>query len=74
VADTAGHRIVVFAPNGQPITTIGSYPRHGSGSSTSLFAMAWIAKTGLYVCDSLNFRIQQFSPQLQPLRAIGRKG
>lgn len=73
VADTTAHKIVVIAPNAQPITTFGTRGT-ALGQFNFPLSLALDRENRLYVCDSLNFRIQQFSPQLQPLRAIGRKG
>ena len=73
VADAGGHCIYVIAPNGQPITKMGS---RGTALGQFNFPtnLAMDHEGRLYVADTLNFRVQQFSPDLVPIRQIGSKG
>jgi hypothetical protein len=73
VTDTTAHNVTVCAPNGDPITRFG---RRGDLMGEFNFPTSvTVDSNGLvYVCDALNFRIQQFTPDYKPIRPIGLKG
>lgn len=73
IVDTSAHHIVVCTLNGQPITILG---HRGAGLGEFNFPtnVAVDSVGRVYVSDSLNFRVQEFSPDLKPIRAIGSKG
>ena len=73
VTDTAAHTVTVCGPGGEPITRFGQRgERLGEFNFPTSVA---VDSNGLvYVCDALNFRIQQFSRDFQPIKQIGRKG
>ena len=71
VADTSAKVVQVFDLNSRKFAQWGPAP--GKKFSWPV-GVAYNPAGRLYVSDSLNFRVQQFSPDLQPLRAIGSKG
>ena len=73
VTDTGAHTVTVCGPNGEPITRFG---RRGDRLGEFNFPTSVTVDTNgiIYVCDALNFRIQQFAPDYRPLRQIGSKG
>ncbi len=70
VADTGNHRIVVFSPEGQMITSWGSF-----GDQPGQFNEPWDVAIGsdgnVYVADTWNHRIQKFSPEGEFITAWG---
>jgi DNA-binding beta-propeller fold protein YncE len=73
VTDTAAHTVTVLGPSGEPVTKFG---RRGDRLGEFNFPTSvTVDSLGIvYVCDALNFRIQQFTHDYQPIRQIGRKG
>jgi len=73
VTDTTAHNVTVCAANGDPITRFG---RRGDRLGEFNFPTSvTIDGNGIvYVCDALNFRVQQFTADYQPIKQIGRKG
>jgi DNA-binding beta-propeller fold protein YncE len=73
VTDTTAHSVTVCAPNGSPITRFGA---RGDGLGEFNFPTSVTVDSNgiVYVCDALNFRVQQFTPDYQAIRQIGRKG
>jgi DNA-binding beta-propeller fold protein YncE len=74
VSDVGIHQVVIFsATTQQVVARLG-----GRGMELGKFNfptyVAVDSQGQLYVSDSLNFRIQQFSPDFMPIRAIGKKG
>ena len=82
VADTGKHRVVKFDPKGQKIRTWGAVdsktgaPVPGSkpGEFNEPIGLALDQAGKLYVADRLNFRIQVFAPDGQPLKQWPVKG
>ena len=70
VADTGNHRIVIFSPEGQMITSWGSF-----GDQPGQFNEPWDVAIGpdgnVYVADTWNHRIQKFSPEGEFITAWG---
>ena len=70
VADTGNHRIVVFSPDGQMLTTWGSF-----GDQPGQFNEPWDVAIGpdgsVYVADTWNHRIQKFTPEGEFITAWG---
>ena len=73
VADTALHQVVVLSRDGRLLARLG---QRGTGPGQFNFPtnVALDSQGRLYVSDSLNFRVQQFGPQLNHVRTIGQKG
>ncbi len=75
VADSQNHRIAVFSPAGQLISTLGSY---GLAPQTGVFNEPWgvaVAPDGtIYVADTWNHRIEAFSPDGQFKFTWGAEG
>ena len=73
IADVKAHQIIALSLDGQLLQRIGS-----RGTALGQFNFptnVTLDNTGqLFVSDSLNFRVQVFSPELKPLRQIGKKG
>ncbi|MCC6907784.1 MAG: hypothetical protein IT430_07585 [Phycisphaerales bacterium] len=73
VADAGAHRIAIFGPGGELLSTLGS--RGTAPGSFNFPTDVVIDHQGrLYVSDSLNCRIQQFGSDLMPRRQIGSRG
>jgi DNA-binding beta-propeller fold protein YncE len=73
VADAETHQLVFLTMDGALQQRIGS---RGVGLGRFNFPtnVAIDSQGRIYVADSLNFRVQQFSPDLQTIKQIGRKG
>lgn len=72
VADTAAHRVLVFAADLSLAASIG---RRGEGDGEFNYpTLLWLAGGRLQVTDSLNFRIQTFDPAGAFIGAFGRPG
>jgi sugar lactone lactonase YvrE len=73
VADAGLHQVVVLSRDGALVSRLG---RRGTAPGEFNFPtnVALDSQSRLYVSDSLNFRVQQFGPQLNLLRTIGSKG
>lgn len=73
VADSASHRIWIFAGDGRPLGTIG---RRGAGDGEFNFPthLALAPNGALWVTDSLGFRVQFFSPDGTFIGQFGRHG
>lgn len=73
VADTAQHRITVFAADGRTVAQIGRRgPADGEFNYPTYLCLA--AEGRLYVTDSLNFRLQAFDAQGRFVSSFGRQG
>jgi DNA-binding beta-propeller fold protein YncE len=73
VTDTTAHNVTVCAPNGDPITRFGT--RGERLGEFNFPTSVTVDGNGIvYVCDALNFRVQQFTADYQPIKQIGRKG
>ena len=73
VTDTVAHNVTVCGPNGEPITRFGN--RGERLGEFNFPTSVTVDSSGLvYVCDALNFRIQQFESDYRPIRQIGSKG
>lgn len=73
VADSMAHQVVVLDPEGREVARLGTRgTRLGEFNFPTM--VAFDTKGLLYVCDALNFRIQQFDRAYKPVRSIGRKG
>ena len=75
VADVYAHQVVVLSPEGELVRRIGERGQ-GMGEFNYPTNLAFDSKGRLYVSDSLNFRVQQFSPSpdLKFTRYIGKHG
>ncbi|HWQ13779.1 MAG TPA: SBBP repeat-containing protein, partial [Roseiflexaceae bacterium] len=62
VADTGNHRITIYAPDGQPIRTIGGFGS-GPGQFNEPRGVAVDDKGNIYVADTWNARIVKLDPQ-----------
>lgn len=73
VADAGNHCVAMMSADGDVIGRIG---RRGTqpGEFNYPTNVAIDHQGRIYVSDTLNFRIQQFDPELRPTRMIGRKG
>jgi YD repeat-containing protein len=73
IADSLAHQVVVLSAQGHVLARIG---KRGSAPGEFNFptAVALDSRGRLYVCDALNFRVQQFDNRFVPLRSIGTKG
>ena len=72
-ADVGAHNILIFSAAGQPLARLGHRgTRLGEFNFPTNVAID--AHGRLYVSDSLNFRVQQFSPDFRSTIQIGRKG
>jgi sugar lactone lactonase YvrE len=72
VADTLGHKVVVFGTDGSLIRTIG---KRGTGPGEFNFPTAVTLSAGkLYVVDAMNFRIEAFSTDGEFVNAFGQLG
>ncbi len=73
VADTAQHRIAVFADGGRAVAQIG---RRGQADGEFNYPtyLCLSADGRLYVTDSLNFRLQAFDTQGRFISSFGRQG
>jgi DNA-binding beta-propeller fold protein YncE len=73
VIDTAAHALVELSLAGEVIQRVGH--RGGKLGEFNYPTNVAIDRTGrIYISDTLNFRVQQFSPDLRPLRQIGSHG
>ncbi len=73
VADTAAHRVWIFAGDGRPLGTIG---RRGTGSGEFNFPthLAVDPEGMLHVTDAMGFRIQTFAEDGRFLGSFGHHG
>ncbi len=72
VAETHGHDIKVFSPDGKLIKTIGKRGvKDGEFNSPTFLS---IADHKLYVTDTLNARVQVLTLDGKPLKVFGRRG
>jgi DNA-binding beta-propeller fold protein YncE len=73
VADSAAHRIWIFAADGKPLGEIG---RRGDGDGEFNFPthVALDKRGNLYVADALNFRLQMFDSEGRFTGKFGRHG
>ena len=73
VADTTGHKLRIFTPDGVPVLEFGA-----RGTKTGEFNFpGWITaghEGRIYVVDSLNFRIQVFDPRGEVVGGFGKAG
>jgi uncharacterized protein (TIGR03663 family) len=70
VADTSGHQIHVYGPDGQLIRSLGGF----GGDLGQLYeprGVAVDAQGNLYVADTWNARVVKFSPEGRPLSSWG---
>jgi DNA-binding beta-propeller fold protein YncE len=73
VADTAAHRLLVFAADGTHLSTIGR--RGTAGGEFNFPTHLWVESDGgLLVSDSLNFRVQSFDAEGRFVASFGRQG
>lgn len=73
VADVTVHQVVVLSSNGTPLMRIGQRGV-GPGQFNYPTNVALDGQGRLYVSDSLNFRVQQFDPEMRFARQIGSQG
>lgn len=72
-ADAGGHKVVVYAPDGHKVKTIGK--RGGAPGEFNFPTQVAVDRNGtIYVTDSLNFRIQLFNRDGTFLRMFGHAG
>lgn len=72
VADTAGHRILAYGPDGSLAANFG---RRGDGAGEFNYpTLLWLSGGRLHVTDSMNFRVQVFDPAGTFISAFGRQG
>jgi DNA-binding beta-propeller fold protein YncE len=73
VADSAAHRVFVFAGDGQPVGEIG---RRGTAPGEFNFPthLAVASDGTLWVTDALGYRVQRFAPDGGPAGHFGRHG
>jgi len=73
VADTGAHQVIILSDHERLYVRLGA---RGTGPGQFNFPTnVALDSTGrVYISDSLNFRVQQFSPDLKTVRVIGRKG
>lgn len=73
VADAKAHQVIFLEPDGREALRIGS-----RGTKLGEFnfptAVTFDTQGQLYVCDALNFRIQQFDHAYKAVRSVGKKG
>ncbi len=73
VADTGKHALIALAIDGELIQSVGT-----RGTALGEFNFPTYVAVGpngsVHVSDSLNFRVQTFDSDLNPIRQIGRKG
>jgi sugar lactone lactonase YvrE len=72
VADSGNHRIVVFSPEGELLTTWG-----GFGSEPGLFNEPWgiaVDRQHVYVADTWNHRVQKFTYEGELVDIFGQAG
>jgi hypothetical protein len=62
VADTANHRITVYAPSGEPLRTIGGFGA-GEGQFNEPRGIAIDGSGNIYVADTWNARVVKLDPQ-----------
>jgi sugar lactone lactonase YvrE len=80
VADGVNNRIVMYAPDGHPLMTFGvptppgQLPGTDPGVMSDPQGVAVDGAGNVYAADTLNNRIQKFSPDGQPLAQWGSKG
>jgi sugar lactone lactonase YvrE len=80
VADSVDNRIVKYAPDGHPLLTYGvptpsgQLPVTAPGVMSDPQGVAVDRAGNVYVADTLNNRIQKFSPGGQPLAQWGSRG
>jgi DNA-binding beta-propeller fold protein YncE len=76
VADPQAHAIAILPLNPDPATNPAWLGQRGTELGQFNFPTSLtLSPDGmLYVCDTLNWRVQVFGPDLKPLRQIGRKG
>lgn len=73
VTDTTAHNVTVCAANGDPVTRFGT--RGDRLGEFNFPTSVTVDGNGIvYVCDALNFRVQQFTADYRPIKQIGRKG
>lgn len=70
VADTSGHQIHVYGPDGQLVRSLGGFG-NGSGQLYEPRGVAADAQGNLYVADTWNARVVKFSPAGEPLGSWG---
>jgi DNA-binding beta-propeller fold protein YncE len=73
VADSVAHTVLVFAPDGRQLQTIGSNGQQ-DGQFNSPTHLALERDGSLLVTDALNFRVQVFDPEGRFARSIGAPG
>lgn len=76
IADTERNRVVILAPDGSVVQTIGTQP--GGSSEPGTLRQPWGIALGpdgeIYVADTWNHRVQVFSPEGEFLRMWGHEG
>lgn len=73
VVDAGAHELIEMSAAGEVNRRIG--PRGNALGQFNFPTAVTIDRDGLvYVSDTLNFRVQQFSPDLKPIRQIGSHG
>ncbi|MEI8196424.1 MAG: 6-bladed beta-propeller [Phycisphaerae bacterium] len=73
IADAKAHQIVVLDPDGREVARIGSRGTR-LGEFNFPTTVAFDTQGQLFVCDTLNFRVQQFDRAYKPVRIVGKKG
>ena len=73
VADSKAHQIVILEPDGKFYRRIGTRGTR-PGDFNFPTAVTFDSHGLLYVGDALNFRIQVFDQQYNPIRVVGQKG
>ncbi len=66
VADSANHRVQVFAADGTLATTIGGLRGSGTGGLAEPHGISIAADGRLYVADTYNHRLQVYRPAVEP--------
>ena len=74
VTDTSAHTVTVCGVNGEPITKFGQRGERLGEFNFPTSVTVDPTNGAVYVCDALNFRIQQFTSDYRPIKQIGRKG
>jgi DNA-binding beta-propeller fold protein YncE len=73
VADVTAHQVVVLSDVGAVVKRIGQRGE-ALGEFNFPTAVALDHQGRVYVCDTLNWRVQVFDGDLNPVRQIGKKG